>query len=334
MGALRGSGACVSTAASRPWVAVGRPAALKVLARLADAHAHRGPIRLVAVTDAGAWRSAIAGARSVLVVGNPRRGPRSALPGLVVDDHGRPVPVGWLPDDCRLDVAVAAMTVVAARPSSSSPLLLFCDRVARSTALLGELQSVLIDRLPVHRWDAERVARHTLLEALGAGAGAALYSGCATPKGWLAYGGVRGCDLAARPEPIGILLSLTCHTASRHRVGRSFAEQALAAGAAGAVLAATRAVRHKDNVAFAHALVAAVARGITSIGDLVCAPGVPATCRRLYRLVGDPGARLVGAAGSVAACAAVPAPAPTEAPPPLPAGWWPTTGEGRENTMS
>ena len=310
-------------AESRPWVAVAPADVLVALEPLAAAHSRSGPARLVPLETPGAWRAAERGARALLVVGTEDETPAAALPGPLVDDEGRPVPVGWLPGNAGLGIAVRAMAEVASRPPSSGPIALIGGRDERYRALLDRFEAGLGSGA-VHRWDAARASRHTLLRGLGYGPALALYAGHGTPRGLAAYGGLSGSDLAGGESPLGALICLTCHAAARPRSGLSFAEEAVLAGAAAAVLAATDDVAHEEHVAMARALLGALNRGRTTLGELVCQSALPSSLLSRYRIVGDPAAALAAATGASEACAEIAAPALGEPIPALPAGWWPS----------
>lgn len=306
----------------RPWVVTGRAAALQVLDALIAAHGGARSVRVVPLDDASSWRQALPGAETLLVIGNPNDSPRSAVSGAVADDNGRAVPVGWMPEDDRLAAAAVAIARVAKRSGPVGPVLLLASQEQRSVAVLDQV-SARLRTMHVHRWEAARVVRPTLLPALRSGAGVALYAGHGTPLGWVAYGGVTAADFAGLAEPLGAVLSLTCRTASRHRVGRSFAEEVVGLGGAAAVLAAAGDVPHRDNAALATWFADGLAAGAMTIADLLSRTSVQPMQLRHYRLIGDPAASLAGAFGAATACAAVPAPAPWMPPPPLPPGWWP-----------
>jgi len=305
------------------WVAVAPPDVLVTLEPLAAAHARSGPTRLVATEDLEAWQAELPGARALLVVGTAGETPSTALRGPLEDVGGRAVPVGWLPADSGLTLAVRAMAEAAARSPSRGPVALIGGHGERYRALLQRVEAG-IEGQPVHRWDAARASRHTMLSGLALGPALALYAGHGTPRGLAAYGGVSGRDLAGTGLPLGALVCLTCHAATRPRRGLSFAEEAVLAGAAAAVLAANDDVTHEEHVGMAGALLAALNAGVSTIGELVCQAALPASLLSRYRIVGDPAAPLAAAVGAAEACAQIAAPALGEPIPALPAGWWPS----------
>jgi hypothetical protein len=192
-----------------------------------------------------------------------------------------------------------------------------------SVALLGQwhpqylrvadrIESLLASRLALLRWTGEVIGREALLPALRTGLGLALYVGHGRPVGWVGYHGVRGHHFATASgtrdrEPLGALLSLCCRTASRRRVGLSYAEALPLQGVAAASLGATTDTLHTDNTRWAVGLCDALLAGARRIGELVVrgAPVSPEACAP-YRLIGDPMAPLACEHIAVARAAAVP----------------------------
>jgi hypothetical protein len=229
------------------------------------------------------------------------------------------VPLGWLPAARDLSAYVRATLEVAGR-TDRSPVAVLGQRSPRYQQLSERLVHHLGDR-PSVRWGAERITREDLLAALGLGLGTAVYLGHGRPSGWAAYRGLRAAHLAGLSAPLGVLLSLTCWTASRRGVGTSFSEQVVLEGAAAAAVGATRPVLHLDNTRIVVALAAAL-RGPTPdagtlLRSMLLADGEPTAESAAYRLVGDPLASLAGADDVLARAAAVFAPAPDHPSTPL-----------------
>jgi hypothetical protein len=185
-------------------------------------------------------------------------------------------------------------------PTLVPPLLtvaLLGDRQARTSALLDRAEAGLSGAGVVHRWDAGSVTRRAMLAGLRSGVRLAIYTGHGTPSGWPTYGGVRAGDLAGRARaPIGALVCLTCHGATRDASGRSFAEELVASGVAEAVVAAEGDVAHEMDEALLAALVQLLVDGsAATVGELVegLAAAVP-DCP--YSVVGDVEARIRQAA--------------------------------------
>ncbi len=316
------------TEVTRAWVAVAPRGLLPVLEPLAAAHSAGASARLVASEDIGDhWRAALRGAASILLVTSPNQSAEAALPGpFVLDEVERRVPAGWLPADDGLRAAILALAEVAARPPQRTPVLLLGGQDIRYRSLLDDLDAGFGASATVYRWDSSRASRQSVLDGLRLGGALALYAGHGTPRGWATYGGIAGSDLHTPEAPLGALVCLTCHGARRPERGPSFAEEMVALGEAGGVLAATGDVPHEVDVALAASLVQAWNAGARTLGELVCHESVPAAAAERYRIVGDPAAPLAGAPGAVEACARVRALHPEDRLPRLPPGWWPPEG--------
>ena len=237
------------------WVVAGPKSALARLSPLIEAHSRRRPVRVVETSPLSAQRShpqpqmqphlqlqqipheTINDAASLLIIGDPRRSPRTALPGIYVRAaNGRRIPTGWLPDigDRLSDYARAAAEVQlrkipGARPRQSEVQLRHTathlpnephlhqinDAQLRATnsatsgpfVLLGEFSpralqwaewfSAELPNHPIFQWTAERITRPNLRAGLRFGAGAAFYFGHGTPNGWFGYGGFDKSDAIA-----------------------------------------------------------------------------------------------------------------------------------------
>jgi hypothetical protein len=228
------------------------------------------------------------------------------------------VPAGWLPDvGAGLEVFARAAARVRRRAGAVAPLALLGQREPRFLQLAGRMEAKLDDgtqALPVVRWTSERVTRHDLVRGLRLGLGVGVYFGHGRPSGWAGYHGLRAHHLVDAPgEPLGALLSVTCLTASRHRVGLSFSEAVVAGGAAAAAVGAVAKVAHLDNMRWMVGLAAALLAGETELGGALLAAAPPD--RRLhapYRILGDPLALLAATAAGAQRAARVFAPAPEE----------------------
>ena len=243
----------------------------------------------------------------IVVVGGRRRSPRTALPGpFVVAADGRRVPVGWVPDHGptalrRFAESAAAVHRRRLAGGGRSTVAVLAQRTRRYRDLAGRIARLLDEsEAPVQplRWTADDVPRDDLARGLGYGLSAALYVGHGRPVGWVGYRGTRGHHLADAAEPAGVVLSLTCLTASRRRVGVSFAEALVLGGAAAAAFGAVCSTDHRWNARWALRITRALADGCETAGELVISaeqndPGVAS-----YRILGDPTAPLLDAAGA------------------------------------
>lgn len=180
-------------------------------------------------------------------------------------------------------------------PSRQLSVVLLGDRQARTSALLDRAEARLSRAVTVHRWDAGSVTRRAMLSGLGSGVDVAIYTGHGTPSGWPTYGGVRPSDLVREgAQPIGTLVCLTCHGATRRPDGGSFSDDVVATGVACAVLAAEGEVSHETNDAVLASITSVLVNGAAAtVGELLSAvaAAVPASP---YVITGDPDTAVPG----------------------------------------
>ena len=264
-----------------------------------------------------ALQDALASAEAVLVVGDRRRSPRTALPGPFLEDpSGRAVPAGWLPNfGEELEVFARAAARVERRDGPAGPVAVLGQRERRYLRLAGRMEAKLEapggEALPLLRWTSERITRDDLVRGLRLGLGVGVYFGHGRPSGWAAYHGLRAWHLTETPgEPLGALLSVTCLTANRHRVSLSFSEAVVAGGACAAAVGAVAEVAHLDNMRWMLGLADALRAGERRLGPALLAAAPRDTrLHTPYRIIGDPLALLVGTADGARRAARVFAPA-------------------------
>jgi len=307
------------------WLLVAPPSALPALDSLIDAHRMRRSVRILAPEDD--WECVLDDVNGALLVGDRRHTPRTALPGpFITTAGGRRVPVGWLPFTTytELECFSSAAAEVQLRSGTGGPIALlgqWDDQVTRTVVralkILGGKKGV--SPVPVFWWTADRIIRRDLLGALRIGLGLALYSGHGRPYGWAGYHGLHTRHLIhAKGKPSGAILSLTCHTANRHRVALSFAEVIPLSGIAAAVFGAVQPTRTLDNWWWGNSICDVLAdRPCCTLGELVirACPPWPEQWNN-YRIIGDPLAPLLGAKDAAEACAQVWAPSPDDSPAP------------------
>ena len=254
------------------------------------------------VPDVAALVAEQASLDAALLVSSARRAPGTVLPApFVTGRDGRRVPVAWLPvrDTESLKRFAATAAKVQRRAGSRRALALLGQwlpnylRVADRMRLLADDGGVR-----AFRWTGDAITRESMVDAIGCGLGLGLYVGHGRAVGWVGYHGVRahhfqqpaGRDARRSPrEPMGAILSLCCRTASRRRVGMSYAESLPLLGVAAASFGAVDDTLHTDNTRWAVGVCSALADGATSVGDLLvrAAPASPAALSS-YRLIGDP----------------------------------------------
>ena len=313
------------------WVLAAPRKALHALQPLADAHAARRPVRLLLrdapeVPPLDEIVRELEAAAGALIVGDRRRAPRSVLPGPFLSTQtGRKVPTGWLPlsDPGSMERFARAAAEVQCRTGAAGPLAFLGQWDSQVVRMVDRSLGILrgagdTPHLPVFWWTADRIIRRDLLAALRLGLGAAIYFGHGRPYGWAGYHGLHTRHLQyARGRPIGAVLSLTCHTASRRRVGTSFAESLVLEGIAAAAVGAVSATQTVDNWWWGASLCEAMTREVTTLGDLLlraCPPRPNAVS--VYRILGDPLALLRGAPDAGEQGAQVWAPAAHDSPAP------------------
>lgn len=248
---------------------------------------------------------------ALLLAGDARRAPATVLPGpFLLDAAGRRVAAAWLPlrdaEHNRRFAAAAARVQRRARQQMAVALL--GQWHPRYLRIADRIAALLETSARTLRWTGDVIGRDELLGALGTGLGLGLYLGHGRPSGWVGYRGVRRhhFDTAEAREPLGALLSLCCRTASRRRIGLSYAEALALQGVAAASFGATSDTLHTDNTRWAIGLCDALAAGAATVGELIVrgAPPSPAACAP-YRLIGDPLAPLASARSAVADALAV-----------------------------
>ena len=88
---------------------------------------------------------------------------------------------------------------------------------------------------------------------------------------------------------MGAILSVCCRTASRKRVGLSYAESLPLMGVTAASFGAVCETLYTDNTRWAVGICDALAAGASTVGEvLVRAAPTSASALRSYRLIGDP----------------------------------------------
>jgi hypothetical protein len=306
---------------STTWVVAGPADARARLAPLVSAHRKFRPVREV---DLSAFRdSHLDDAAGALIIGDPGKSPRSALPGVFLRArNGRRVAAGWLPNIAeRLESFAGAAAEVQLRRTPGAncgPYIVLGESEQRALDVAGRLTNSLIDTAPIFQWTAERIRRPDMIAALQGGAGAAFYLGRGTSAGWVAYGGFDAGDASlACGRPIGAVLSLTCSTVCRSRTALSFCEEMVLAGICAAAFGAAGLTLHHRNVR----LVLAIARSLrfaSTLADVLLERGIPLGWLNRYRILGDPLAPLIGDPDSVEKARRVFAPAADEVLPVIP----------------
>jgi hypothetical protein len=238
---------------------------------------------------------------AALLVSSARRAPGTVLPApFARRQGGARVPIAWLPfrDTASLHRFAATAARVQRRAGSRRALALLGQWLPNYLRVADRMHDLARDGgVRAFRWTGDAITRESMIDALGCGLGLGLYVGHGRPMGWVGYHGVRAHHFHEAPgsprrstrEPMGAILSLCCRTASRKRVGLSYAESLPLLGVAAASFGAVGDTLHSDNTRWAVGVCSALTAGAETVGDLLvrAAPASPAALQS-YRLIGDP----------------------------------------------
>jgi len=315
------------------WAAIGPAALLEVLAPLRDEHLRQGEVWLIA-RDAERPLHEVAAelhgdGTTLLVLEDPAqpslRG-TCATPFMTNAD-GADVALGWLRLDAQELSAYShrAAALLQRESQPRLPIALLGPREDRYIDLLDQLALAAesASELVAFQWNAERLARHRLADALRQGAAAAIYAGHGSARGWFAYGGIRADMLTGESglsadQSIAVLFSLSCRTGqpaapiegNSTPLARGLADEIVAGGVAAAVVAPLEDPLHDANRVLATALVNALASGTRRCADILYAARRDGACVDGYAIIGDPATRVAAAPDATERCAHVFAPAP------------------------
>ena len=293
------------------WIAIGAKHLLRALAPLRDAHARRASALLMSVKDEHIVETLTQLAErfsdhrvTVLVVEDPAS--TSLRPQFITPllGHRSHCAVGWL----RLNegelrsYAVRAASILRRTRDGALPVALLGARENRYRELISELETIFdASRTRVFNWSAERIRPEPMIRGLRSGMGAVLHMSHGASTGWFAYDGITAKRLCGEttwiPEQsCSWLFSLACRTGSpqsavrtsRADIRRGFADEIVAAGIAGTVLAPIGDPLHLDNRWLAHALSAALASGHREMIDVLGFARARGASLEGYCLIGDP----------------------------------------------
>ncbi|MBI5917021.1 MAG: hypothetical protein HY842_16745 [Bacteroidetes bacterium] len=239
---------------------------------------------------------AASGMDAVLFIVPGNRAPRTVVSGpFLLLKNGRKIPLGVLPAKNKesLGKFAAAAAHAQLRRKDSPSVALLSQRHPHYTRVSNRIETILQTSdatYPVFKWTSDIVLREDMLAGINGGLGLALYLGHGRPIGWVGYYGMRAHHFDEYlSHPLGGLISLCCHTASRRRTGLSFSESIVLKGAAASALGAVTSTQYADNTRWAVQLVDTLLTGVTTIGELIVKglPMKPAAVNP-YRLIGDP----------------------------------------------
>ncbi len=235
---------------------------------------------------------------AVLLIGDRRRSPRTVLPAPVLRSRDSQwIPCGWLPytdDNSLRSFANAAVTVHkrgCIKKSTVALLGQWQNRFLNLSDRIEYLLSLHNSAVDVKRWTSDYIVREDLMQNLQQGVGLSIYVGHGRPVGWVGYHGTRIHHFPiANPQPVGAMFSLSCTTASRKRVGLSFAEALVLRGMCAASFGAVEDTLHTDNARWSIKLCEALEEEIPgTIGEFIV-KSLPSSYGAItpYRLLGDP----------------------------------------------
>lgn len=238
------------------------------------------------------------------------RSPSTVIPWPSIEtETRRRVPVGLVPSHRgwvgRFATAAALVHERRTADHRGTSVALLAQRSRRYIDLAARIRRLLHDggqpSDSMFWWPADEIVRDDVTRGLAYGLAVAVYLGHGRPSGWVGYAGVRAHHLADVDEPSGLVLSLSCQTLSRRRVGLSFSEALVTQGAAAATIGAVSVTNHVANARWSLRLADALISGASTAGDLLAAAEPDVDVGRCYRLIGDPMAPLLDASGANAA---------------------------------
>ena len=149
------------------------------------------------------------------------------------------------------------------------------------------------ENILAYRWSSDHLVREDMIDGLGAGFSMAVYLGHGRPTGWVGYRGIRAQHFQEAHdqwrEPVGAIFSLCCENASRRKTGLSFSESLPLLGKCAASIGAVGKTQHIDNMRWALNIGQAVARGASTVDQVIRTFPYEATSTlNLYRIIGDP----------------------------------------------
>jgi hypothetical protein len=223
-----------------------------------------------------------------------RRAPGTIIENLFLTNHrGQAVPIGLVPVKGKGTIRNFCRTAskLQKRPQVERSLAVLAQRHPRYLKVASRIEKYLHQHSSWHcfNWSSDVVIKEDMFTGLGSGMGLAIYLGHGRPKGWSGYYGTRIDHFSKSRKPMGAMVSLCCHTASRRRVSISFAENLVLKGISGASLGAINATLHQDNTRWAVRMMEVKPTVGLTIGELLRQSAPPnKNALTSYRLIGDP----------------------------------------------
>lgn len=239
-------------------------------------------------------------AKAILVIFKRSRAPSTIVSGpLLFKKNGIPVPIGILPytNDNAIRLFAAATEKVYNRTfiQDNTSIALLGQWENRYLYLLKRIGHVLTKegtqpKLPTFFWSSDNIIREDMIRGIHLGLSAAIYLGHGRPNGWVGYLGTRAHHFNEfEGEPLGAMLSLTCHTANRWNTGLSFTEAIPLMGKAAAAFGAVGKTLHINNIRLGVRMSLALRSGMQRLDQLLIA-SLPdrKDVYKDYRIIGDP----------------------------------------------
>jgi hypothetical protein len=204
---------------------------------------------------------------NVLFVVPGNRAPQTVISGpFISSGQNKKLPVGILPAKSKklLQQFALAAHQTHIREKYQPVLALLSQRLPRYLRVSERMESILKSGntdFPVFKWTSDVVLKEDMLKGVNFGLGVALYVGHGRPVGWVGYYGTRAHHFDEYLlHPLGCMLSLCCHTASRRQTGLSFSEAVVLNGIAASALGAVTKTKHIDNTKGQYILLKAFCR--------------------------------------------------------------------------
>lgn len=229
---------------------------------------------------------------AVLYLTPARRAPSTLVDGPFLEKNGKRIPVGLLPVQNKesLSLFSASINAVNRREKEVLSVALLSQRHPRFIRLVDRMNACLPQKAASFKWTSSDLIREDMINGLGLGLGLSIYFGHGRPAGWVGYYGLRAHHFdSSNSQPLGAMLHLCCLTASRRKVGYSFAEKMVMQGVTSASFGAVKPTLHTDNTRWAVGLIKAIEMGAKNVSELLLnAVPLATTAYQDYRIIGDP----------------------------------------------
>jgi len=240
---------------------------------------------------------------AVLMVCPPRRAPATLVDGPFLKNVEKSIPIGLFPLRNKTSLQSFATTILKVHNKKKDVLsiALLSQKYPRYSHLVDRMKASLTGEIASFRWTSHELTREDMIKGLRLGLGLSIYFGHGRPTGWVGYYGLRAHHFKTNNgQALGAMLNLCCNTASRRKVGYSFAEKMVMKGVTSASFAAVRPTLHTDNTRWSVGLCKAIEQGARSLDELLLqAAPLNNSAIEHYRIIGDPLASIYSSWASV-----------------------------------